>query len=120
LEYAKKATDLVLDYLEQSREAPDPKLLQDLNWTKEDLERFAQRWQKLRDLATQPGATQANDEFEQSLQSLGLRAKQTASGMTRESGDSLRQIRDSGNRQPPPAAYRDAFDAFRRSVGKQK
>jgi hypothetical protein len=120
LEYAKKATDLVLDYLDQTREAPDPKLLEDLQWTKEDLERFAERWQKLRELAAQPGSPQASDEFEESLQSLGLRTKEATSAITRESGDSLRRIRDSGNRQPPPAAHRDAFDAFRRSVGKQK
>jgi len=34
-----------------------------------------------------------------------------------EKADTLRSLRDSGNRRPPPPAFRDAFDAFRRAVG---
>ncbi len=118
LEYTKEATDLVLDYLEQTREAPDPDLLEDLQWSKEDLQRFADRWRDIREMAEQSGG-QGQTEVEEALRSLGLRPKDGGATTRRESADPLRGIRDAGNRKPPPAAFRDAFDAFRRAVGQQ-
>ena len=50
VEYAKKAADMVLDYLEDTRDAPDRELLEELNWTEQDLKRFADRWQDVREL----------------------------------------------------------------------
>lgn len=119
VDYAKKAADMVLDYLEETRDAPDGELLEKLNWTKEDLQRFADRWQNVRDLgqSNQPDS-QAGGDVEEALRSLGIRAPTEAGPKVRESADSLRGIRDAGNRKPPPAAFRDAFDAFRRAVGR--
>jgi collagen type III alpha len=119
VDYAKKATDLVLDYLDQNREAPDPQLLEDLQWSKEDLQRFADRWRDVREMSQQPGEL-GNGDMEEALKSLGLRPKNGTSSNTQEAGDAMRGIRDSGNRKPPPPAFRDAFDAFRRAVGQGK
>ncbi|TWU57073.1 hypothetical protein Poly51_29940 [Rubripirellula tenax] len=121
-DYAKKATDLVLDYLEQTRDRPDADLLKRLNWTEADLQHFRDRWKDVRDMdpaGQRDGAT--GRELEESLRSLGLRQPSTDRGATtKDQADTMRGIRDSGNRKPPPAAYRDAFDAFRRSMGSQK
>ncbi|QDT07698.1 hypothetical protein K227x_61260 [Rubripirellula lacrimiformis] len=119
-EYAKQAADMVLDYLDQTRDQPDRELLDQLDWTESDLKRFRERWNRVREL--DPGNDQGNQpggrEMEDALRSLGLRDTNRDAGRSERAGaDSLRGLRDSGNRKPPPAAYRDAFDAFRRSMG---
>ncbi len=58
-------------------------------------------------------------DVEEALKSLGMRPPTQAGDKAKDSADALRGIRDSGNRKPPPAAHRDAFDAFRRAVGRQ-
>ncbi|MGB0761739.1 MAG: circumsporozoite protein-membrane associated protein, partial [Rubripirellula sp.] len=119
VDYAKKATDMVLDYLEETRDTPDQDLLDQLNWSEDDLARFTERWQKVRKMQNDP-STGKNQDIEDALKSLGLRTPAAQTNQIRESADSLRGIRDSGNRQPPPPAYRDAFDAFRRAMGRGK
>ncbi|MEM8666877.1 MAG: circumsporozoite protein-membrane associated protein, partial [Planctomycetota bacterium] len=116
LAYTKKATDMVLDYLQETRDEPDRKLLEELQWDEDDLRRFSDRWQRMRELGQQPGANQPNRDLEEALRSLGMRPENTTRQTARDSADALRGIRDSGNRKPPPAAFRDAFDAFRRSL----
>ena len=119
VDYAKKATDMVLDYLDETRDTPDQDLLDQLNWSEDDLARFADRWQKVRKMKNNPTGGK-NQEIEEALKSLGLRTPNGSANQIRESSDSLQGIRDTGNRQPPPAAYRDAFDAFRRAMGQGK
>ncbi len=120
VDYAKKAADMVLDYIEETRDAPDRELLDKLNWTEQDLKRFADRWQNVREMgqASDVDPTRSRD-VEEALKSLGMRPPTEAGDKVKDSADSLRGIRDAGNRKPPPAAYRDAFDAFRRAVGRQ-
>ncbi len=64
------------------------------------------------------GDGEAGKEFEEALQSLGLRNRSPGAIKQREQRDELRGIEDSGTRVPPPPLYRDAFEAFRRSAGK--
>ena len=111
---------MVLDYLDETRDAPDQNLLDELDWSEQDLARFADRWQKVRDMNTNSTGPETNRDVEEALKSLGLRTPNGQSNDVREAGDSLRGIRDSGNRKPPPAAYRDAFDAFRRAMGRSQ
>lgn len=121
--YSRKATDMVLDYLDQTRDAPDQELLDRLNWTQQDLKQFQDRWKDIRDLdavknTNDPAANRATEE---ALRSLGLRPPSTGKNRSvREQSDSLKGIRDSGTRRRPPAALRDAFDAFRRQLGNGK
>ncbi|MCP4892029.1 MAG: circumsporozoite protein-membrane associated protein, partial [Planctomycetaceae bacterium] len=116
LEYTKQATDMVLDYLKETRDAPDRKLLEELQWDEQDLQRFSERWQGVRDLKPNMLDGSSNPDVEEALRSLGLRSPTDAPASNDDSADTLRGIRDSGNRKPPPAAFRDAFDAFRRSL----
>ncbi len=115
VDYAKKATDMVLDYLEETGDQPDPELLERLNWSEADLQRFRARWENARQMEQRgPRGEQA---FEETLRSLGMRDQSSGSGASeRGSADQLRDLRDSGTRRPPPSLYRDAFDAFRRSL----
>ncbi|QDV47664.1 hypothetical protein Enr13x_75750 [Stieleria neptunia] len=114
LEYAKKATDMVLDYLDETRDQVDEDLLKELDWTEQDLQRFRERWEKVRELdqPTQPAGS--TNELQDALRSLGLQPSDSPAPSTRDAADSLRNLRDSGNRRQAPPAIRDAFDAFRR------
>ncbi len=117
LDYAKQATDLVLDYLESTRDRPNQELLERLQWSEEELNAFVERWRSVRDLPTTKGK-QGREEFEETLRSLGLRDPKSTTMEQGESSDDLRGISDSGNTQQVPAAYRDAFNAFRRAMNR--
>lgn len=121
VEYARKATDLVLDYLDQNRDTPDPELLDRLNWTPAELNDFTDRWKQL--LKSQqdglPGNAGDAKQVEDTLRSLGIRPPATGPiGESRDRADTLRNLRDSGNRPAAPSIYRDAFEAFRRGVNR--
>ena len=114
LEYAKQATDMVLDYLDETRDQVDENLLKELDWTEQDLQRFRERWEKVRQLDQPTPDAKPNTELEDALRSLGLQQNTTPSQRAGNSGDTIRDLRDSGNRRKAPPALRDAFDAFRR------
>ncbi len=120
--YAKEATDMVLDYLEQTRDQPDEQLLEKLNWSQDDLKRFQDRWKNVRDVdGAQADAPEKSTSVEDALRSLGLRNPDAApASASPDKADGLGNIRDAGNRTPPPKAYRDAFDAFRRSMNQPR
>jgi len=116
LEYTKQATDMVLDYLDETRQDPDQNLLDRLKWTPEDLQRFRDRWQNVKPI-DQPGANPNLDrsDVEEALRSLGMRAPKAIRSESKPSEkDGLRGLQDSGNRRQAPAPVRDAFEAFRR------
>ena len=119
LDYAKQATDLVLDYLESTRDQPNQDLLNRLQWSEEELKAFVERWRQIRELPTTKGK-QGRDELEDTLRSLGLRDPKSITVGQQESSDDLRAISDAGNTQQVPAAYRDAFNAFRRQMSRVK
>ncbi|MEL6898787.1 MAG: hypothetical protein AAFP90_22035, partial [Planctomycetota bacterium] len=112
-EYTKEATDMVLDYLRQNRDNPDQKMLDELNWTKDDMQRFADRWEKVRDLPQGASETQRRQANE-AMKSLGIRPPRTTSGNRRGTSDGFRGLIDGGNRPAPPASFQDLFNAFRR------
>ncbi|PHQ32517.1 midas domain-containing protein [Rhodopirellula bahusiensis] len=116
MEYTKRATDMVLDYLDENRQDPDQNLLDRLKWTPEDLQRFRERWQNVKPI-DQPGAAPNLDrsDVEEALRSLGMRAPKTMRSQSAPGEqDGQRGLQDSGNRRQAPAAVRDAFEAFRR------
>ena len=117
LDYAKQATDLVLDYLEQNRDQLNPELLEQLQWSEKELQDFLDRWSRIRELPKTSGESGVQ-ELEETLKSLGLREPTTISTQKAENADSLRSINDGGYSQPVPPAYRDAFNAFRRAMNR--
>lgn len=42
---------MVLDYLNRQKDQPDAELLRELDWTKQDLQQFVERWNQARNLA---------------------------------------------------------------------
>lgn len=119
VDYARQATDLVLDYLNQNRETPDPELLERLNWTPEELRDFTQRWMRNLKATEGSGATADPQQVEDSLKSLGIRKPNRGPiGASREAADDVRSLRDAGGRLEPPRIYKDAFEAFRRGVNR--
>jgi hypothetical protein len=112
LEFAKKQTDLALQYLRDQKDDPDPELLDRLGWTKEEMQEFLRRWEALQEAAAKD--PNASRELDESLKSLGLapaKNRKRAGGMA---SDSTRDLRDSGSRTSAPKSYREQFDNFRK------
>ena len=102
LEYAKKATDMVLDKLEEQAENPDSKLLEQMNWTKDDLQNFMQRWKEMK-LKAESGNAADKKRYETALQSLGLLPQGQSSRKvdgTRDNMHGLLETAPSTNPQP--------------------
>jgi hypothetical protein len=114
LEYAKNATNMALEYLQRQKDQPDPELLKELNWTKEDLNRFLERWQKKRDALE--GDQQQRLDAEQDLRSLGLRPPKSKAEAVKGNQDQLRNLQDSGPRVAPPKSLKSQFDSLKKLI----
>jgi hypothetical protein len=118
LEYARKATEMALEHLRDQKQEPDPELLKELGWTKEELAEFVRRWDAMEQAAKQD--PKARKELDESLRSLGLRPaknrKRSAPGVS----DNQRDLRDSGSRSSAPPSYREQFEQFRKGAGRSE
>jgi hypothetical protein len=116
LDYARKATEMVLQHLKDEEHDPDPDLLDKLGWTREDLAEFLRRWDALQKSADEtPGGKR---ELDEALRSLGLRDPANRKRAGGKTADDQRGLRDAGNRSAPPPRYRDLFDAFRKGAAR--
>ena len=116
LDYARRTTDMVLEYLSQQESKPDPRLLDELGWTAEDLQRFLQRWRQLKESARE--AADGQRELDETLRSLGLRSPRDEVRRRKSPRDDLRGLRDSGLRSSPPPQYLEQFDAFKKGTAR--
>ncbi|MFM7073980.1 MAG: hypothetical protein ACKO38_19510 [Planctomycetota bacterium] len=116
LDYANRATDLVLDYLKDQKDAPNQELLDRLGWSADDLRKFVNRWETLKRGANEPDPA-ARRELSDSLRSLGLRPAADRRRSVNAANDTLRGNRDAGGRSDPPAKYQERFNAYRRGAG---
>lgn len=118
-EYAEKATDLALEYLEEQmkKSEPNQELLDRLGWSQQDLERFLRRWQQMKADANESGKSgeEASHELDDALKSLGLRPSRTSSQGGGTPSDTLRQTESI--RTAPPAAWRERFQEYNKSIG---
>lgn len=114
LDYAKEATNLALDYLERQKDQPDPELLKEMNWTKEDLNRFLERWKKTLDSLDKNGGQR--EIAEQDLRSLGLRPPKSKAGAVAGNEDQLRDLQDSGPRVAPPKSLKSQFESVKKAL----
>ncbi|MCY2975843.1 MAG: hypothetical protein NTW52_14400 [Planctomycetota bacterium] len=112
-EYAKSATDLVLDSLKRQREQPDPELLKRMGWNKEQMQAFVDRWQAAREKALIDPSKKK--DYEDMLQSLGLVPQTGSTRAVLGRTDSLTGIREEGSRVRPPESLRERFEAFRKA-----
>ena len=114
LDYAKEATNLALDYLERQKDQPDPELLKEMNWTKDDLNQFLERWKKTRDALNKNG--EQRELAEQDLRSLGLRPPKSKAGSVQGNDDQYRDLRDSGPRVNPPKTLKSQFESVKKAL----
>ncbi len=116
LEHSKKATDLILNKLNDQKYEPDPKLLEEMNWTQKDLNQFLGRWQEMKRQA-ESGDLKAKSKYERALKSLGLRPD----GNRRQVGQNQDEIKglsqDNAVIQPPPELAPD-FNATLRDLNR--
>jgi hypothetical protein len=118
LEYARKATEMVLKHLKDEEHNPDPELLEKLGWSKEDLAEFLRRWDALQKSAEQ--SPTGKRDLDESLKSLGLRDPANRKRAGGKVNDNQRDLRDAGNRSAPPPRYRELFDAFRKGAARSQ
>jgi hypothetical protein len=116
LDYANRATDLVLDYLKDQKESPNQELLEQLGWTADDLRKFVNRWEALKRAANEPDPA-SRRELSDSLRSLGLRPATDRRRSVNATNDAVRGNLDAGGRSNPPAKYQERFNAYRRGAG---
>ncbi|HVX14056.1 MAG TPA: hypothetical protein VHC22_22920 [Pirellulales bacterium] len=122
-EYARKATDLALERLKDqlAKDKPDPELLEKLKWTREDVERFVQQWERLKKGADEAGpkGDAARQELDDALRSLGLRPRGTSLSGEHKPDDRQRNLRDS-RRAPPPPEYQEQWIEFNKATAKSR
>lgn len=118
LDYAREATDLVLEYLKDQKDQPDQELLDDLGWTSEDLKQFLAKWEAAkRDAAVNPGGQR---ELDEALRSLGLRPSQDKLRRGETRSDNVRGLGDVGPTSGPPSKYLEQFRAFKKGAARGK
>ncbi len=112
LEHAKKATDLVLNKLEDQLNNPDPDLLDKMNWTEQDLREFLDRWKRMKQNA-QTGDPNAQRQYEEAIKSLGLRPNNRARTSKNRDADAAGLNQDSSVIEPPADLAPDFNDFLR-------
>lgn len=116
LDYARKATDLVLERLKDQQNDPDPELLKSMGWTAEELQQFIARWEALK-RAAREDPLRGQAELDDALRSLGLRA---ADPRRRSVGAETQQtpgLQDRG-RSRPPAQFLEQFNAYKQGAAR--
>jgi hypothetical protein len=114
--YADKQTDLALEYLKEQRDQPDPELLRKLNWSKEDMQRFIDRWSKAKEEAkTDPDKKR---DLDAALRSLGLKKSGSKVQGTTDQDDQLRGYLEDGSRVRPPESLRERLERFRKAANR--
>jgi len=96
-------------------------LLDRLGWTKEEAQKFVENLQKLKASAQQPGneGEAAKNAYNEFLKNLDLHphGTQIRGGQTKT--DDMRNVRDSGQMEPP-SDWADLYRAYSRSTAGQK
>ena len=112
LEHAKKATDLILNKLQDQQDNPDPDLLEKMNWTEQDLREFLDRWNKMKQNAG-TGDPDSRKEYEEAIKSLGLRPDDRSRTIKNRDDDASGLNQDSSVIEPPADLAPD-FNEFLR------
>ena len=114
LEYARKATDLVLERLKDQQQDPDPELLKSLGWTKEEMQQFIARWEELKRAAREegpagpgrPGRCAPQPRF----------ARHELLDVAAATRTTIKPVanRESGSLSRPPAEFLEQFNAYKK------
>ncbi|GHT20517.1 hypothetical protein FACS1894189_9320 [Planctomycetales bacterium] len=122
LEYSKKVTNLVLEYLEdQLKNKPDPELLNKLGWNEEQLRNFYAKWRKMAEQSRKPENQSGDnaDAWKEAFKSLGL----TPAADRQTTQKSQTKIQDDkhvteSQRFDPPSAVKDKFKRYTERISK--
>jgi hypothetical protein len=117
LDFARQATDMVLERLKDQRQDPDPELLEKLRWTPQQLRQFVERWETLKKAAREDPAD-AQAELDDALRSLGLRREGPQRQARRMANEAPGGLRDTGGRTRPPAAFLDQYNAYKKGAAR--
>lgn len=122
LEYTRKATDLVLEYLRDQKQEPDPELLDELGWKQEDVDKFVRRWDKMKQNAqgNDPVAQKNKSKLDELLKGMGLESTDSTVRRTRNQDDRQRDNRNTGRQQKVPAELLNPFRAFQRGLQQKR
>ncbi|MDA8746468.1 hypothetical protein N9N28_17735, partial [Rubripirellula amarantea] len=114
----RKQTDLVLDKLadQLDKGQVDHEMLDELGWSEDDLRRFVDRWNRLRSEAQRPNSTDAQQELDARLRSLGGTIG-PKNGTTERTQDDFRDLRE-GYQSKVPLKYRDRLKAYTEGVSR--
>ncbi len=95
------------------RGEPDQELLDKLGWSRQDLEKFVNRWDQMRRQANQRGSEgqTARKDLDEALRSLGLRPRTTMLQSNKGRDDQTRGLKES-RRSQPPSEYAEQFKAY--------
>ena len=118
LDYTKKVTDLVLDQLEDQQLAPDQELLDQMNWSQEDLNNFVKQWQRMKQKA-QTGDVKAKRTYEDALRAIGLSPKSKARKVDVKKEKEF-ILNEDGAVDQIPTEYRDKFNSFLKRRNRSK
>ena len=114
-EYAERATDLALESLQEqmAKCQVDPELLEKLNWSQDDMQKFIDRWQQLkRDAAKQgPQGDAARKQLDNTMERLGAARRGLTINSRENAPDKVQRLRE-GRGSKPPAEYREQFEAY--------
>ena len=117
LDYARKVTSLVLEYLEDQQFNPDPDLLKETGLTPEQLREMVERYKQMARKAEQ--GEEGRRELEETLRSLGLhpRSNRQASKVRSETRQ-IEGISNAGTRSQPPPRFLEQFNAFKKGTAR--
>lgn len=118
IDYARQATDLVIEYLKDQKEQPDQELLNELGWSQEDLKQFLSRWEAAKREAA--GDKKSEQELNEALRSLGLRPQNDKLRRAEVKSDNVRGLGDVGPTSGPPSKYLEQFRAFKKGAARGK
>jgi hypothetical protein len=117
LEYARKQTNLALEYLRDQMGKEKPKALKDLGWSREEAQHFLDQWTRWQREADghDARAQAARKSLDEAIRSLGLRSQGTELRGGHTVHDRMQQLHDAG-RSDPPSDWDEMFRAYSSGV----
>ena len=120
LAHANQVTNMVLEYLkDQLQEEPSEDLLKKLGWSKEQLQQFYDRWNKMYQDSQQPQVEEGKNLLEEAWKSIGLLPSPARSGLRGSQLESRgnRPVTEA-NRGGQPDSLRDRLRGYFEGIGR--
>ena len=98
---------------ELAKNQGDPPLLKELGWSREETQRFIDRWEQMRARSgmSGPSGKAAQRELDDTLRSLGLRARATTPHGNQARGNTVQGYKESRRATPPPE-FAEEYKAY--------